>query len=54
LVPDQALDVRQHLHLGERLVVGLEDDDVRTRRRCGLRLCGHGRHDDQRAQQSNE
>src|SRR5439155_12501953 len=39
LVPDQALDVRQHLHLSERLVVGLENEDVRSLRRW-RRLCG--------------
>ena len=35
---DQAPDVRKHLHLCERLVVGLEDQDVRPlSRRCRLR-----------------
>jgi hypothetical protein len=38
LVADETPDVREHLHLGERLVVGLEDDDVGPLRR----LCSRG------------
>ncbi len=36
LVADQTPHVRQHLHFGEGLVVGLEHDDVRALR-CRLR-----------------
>jgi glycosyltransferase involved in cell wall biosynthesis len=36
-VPDQAADGREHGHLGERLVVGLEDEDVPARP-CGDRM----------------
>ena len=48
LVSDQAAHLREHLHLGERLVVGLEDEDVGPRRLRSVSACARSRRRDRR------